>query len=68
MAFDATSGGGEPHDSPCKGCGLLVLRGQPAIRVEFKGSNASLSGLYHDICGRPYRSMERVLNLNPNGL
>jgi hypothetical protein len=69
MPFDEARGG-EPERTNCRACRHPIWQGQPATRVEFANDptgSAGLTGLYHEACAKPFRSLARVMNMKPWG-
>jgi hypothetical protein len=64
VAFDAAPGG-DPRGPWCKACRQPIAEGQPVVTVHFKNDEHGFSGLYHEACGRPFASMARILNFDP---
>src|SRR5262249_52632184 len=59
MPFDEARGG-EPEGTSCKACRHPIWHGQAATRVEFANDPSGaqgLTGLYHEACARPFRSL-----------
>ena len=60
----------EPGNPWCRACREPIWKGQPAARVDFQtdpdGSHG-LTGLYHRECSKVFRSLARVVNMNPWG-
>jgi hypothetical protein len=71
MAFDPTpigSGGGDPYEALCSGCRQPIREGQRSVKVAFASDphgHDGLTGLYHEPCGRLFKSLAHVVNLNP---
>jgi hypothetical protein len=61
------SGGSGPHGSWCTSCRGPITPEQRSVRIDFANDpqgHRGLSGLYHEQCGKPFRSLARVVNLN----
>lgn len=58
-----------PYGSPwCRACKQPIGKHQPATRIEFQTDPHGAKGLtgdYHVDCGKRFRSLARVVNLNP---
>ena len=69
MAYLGTIGGGQPRRYPmCLACRQPIADGQRVTRIDFHSDpdgTGGLSGLYHVLCGKPYQSLARVVNMNP---
>ena len=67
MAYDATSGR-DPGGGWCLACRRPLESNQSAMRIEFQtdpDGREGLSGLYHKACAKPFRSLARIINMNP---
>jgi hypothetical protein len=64
MPFDATPGG-DPRGPWCKSCKQPIMDGQPRMEIEIRHEEtADMSGLYHQVCGKPIAALARILNMS----
>lgn len=68
MAFDCTppKGGDEPCEPWCTSCKTPIGKNQRKVRVHFDSDPHGFRGLtgeYHEVCGKPFVSMARAINM-----
>lgn len=63
MYLEDGLGGGGYEGRPCKGCQLLIMPGEAAIRVTFDHDRNDMSGDYHAACGKPIAALARAMNM-----
>jgi hypothetical protein len=67
MPFDRTpKGGGDPHEKWCTSCKAPIAGGQRSVLIRFSQDphgHRGLTGLYHEHCGKRFRSLAHAFNL-----
>jgi hypothetical protein len=69
MALD-----GAPERNPrlpwCRACKQLIGPSEPVVQIHFQSDPEGaqgLTGIYHRLCGRPFQSLARVVNMSLRG-
>ena len=59
-------GGGGPNEPWCTSCKAPITDGQRSVRITFHHDphgHRGLTGLYHEQCSRPFKSLAHALNV-----